>query len=43
MFANIARASKARLEWDPKAERITNNKKANSLLHYKYRKPWKLG
>jgi predicted dehydrogenase len=43
LLANIALATKSRLEWDPKAERITNNRKANDLLHYKYRKPWKLG
>jgi predicted dehydrogenase len=43
LLANIALATKSRLEWDPKAERFTNNKKANNLLHYKYRKPWKLG
>ena len=42
-LANIALATRSRLEWDPKAERFTNNKKANNLLHYKYRKPWKLG
>jgi len=23
-------------------ERITNNEKANDLLHYQYREPWKL-
>jgi predicted dehydrogenase len=43
LLANIALATRSRLEWDPEAERITNNKKANNLLHYKYRKPWKLG
>jgi len=43
LLANIALATKSRIDWDPKAERITNNKKANNLLHYKYRKPWKLG
>lgn len=43
LLANIALATKSRIDWDPKAERITNNKKANNLLHYKYRKPWTLG
>jgi predicted dehydrogenase len=42
LLANIALATKSRIEWDPKNERIINNKKANELLHYKYRKPWKL-
>ncbi len=43
LLANIAMATRSRLEWDPKAERITNNKDANKLLHYEYRAPWKLG
>jgi predicted dehydrogenase len=43
LLANIALATKSRIDWDPKAERITNNRKANNLLHYKYRKPWTLG
>jgi len=43
LLANISLATKARLDWDPKAERFTNNKRANNLLHYKYRKPWTLG
>jgi len=42
LLANIALATKSRIEWDPKNERIINNKQANKLLHYKYRKPWKL-
>jgi predicted dehydrogenase len=43
LLANIALASKSRIDWDPKNERIIGNKKANNLLQYKYRKPWKLG
>ena len=43
LLANIALETKSRIEWDAKNERITNNKKANKLLHYEYRKPWKLG
>ncbi|MFC1633232.1 Gfo/Idh/MocA family protein [Planctomycetota bacterium] len=42
LLANIALATKSRLEWNPKTEQFVNNKKANRLLHYKYRKPWKL-
>jgi len=41
-LANIALEVKERLQWDPVNERFTNNEKANSLLHYEYRKPWKL-
>jgi predicted dehydrogenase len=43
LLANIALATKSRLDWDPKAERFIDNKQANKMLHYKYRKPWKLG
>lgn len=42
-LANISLATKSRIDWDPNAERITNNEKANELLHYQYRKPWTLG
>ncbi len=42
LLANIALATKSRIDWDPRAERITNNKQANNLLHYQYRKPWSL-
>ena len=41
-LGNIALATKSRLEWDSRAERITNNPAANKLLHYEYRQPWKL-
>jgi len=43
LLGNIALATKSRIEWDWKHERITNNEEANKLLHYEYRKPWKLG
>jgi len=43
LLANISLATRARLEWDAQKEVITNNKEANDLLHYEYRKPWKLG
>ena len=42
LLANIALEMKQRLEWDPVKERFINNNAANKLLHYKYRKPWKL-
>jgi predicted dehydrogenase len=41
-LANISLAMNRRLEWDPGMERFTNNEKANELLHYEYRSPWKL-
>ena len=41
-LANMALVTKSRLDWDPKAERVTNNNDANKLLHYRYRKPWTL-
>lgn len=41
-LANIALAVKDRLQWDPEKEVFTNNAEANKLLHYEYRKPWKL-
>lgn len=43
LLANIAEEVKTRIEWDPEKERVINNKAANELLHYEYRKPWKLG
>jgi predicted dehydrogenase len=41
-LANIALATKQRLQWDPNSEKITNYVKGNELLTYEYRKPWKL-
>lgn len=41
-LANIALATRSVLEWDSQQERISNNAKANDLLHYPYREPWKL-
>jgi predicted dehydrogenase len=41
-LANIALATRQRLDWDAQAERFTNCDAANQLLHYEYRKPWSL-
>ncbi len=41
-LANIALATQTRLQWDPEKERFTNSEAANKLLHYEYRKPYKL-
>ncbi|MDY0169190.1 MAG: Gfo/Idh/MocA family oxidoreductase [Thermoguttaceae bacterium] len=43
LLANISLATRSRLEWDAENEKITNNAEANDMLHYEYRKPWKLG
>ena len=40
LLANIALATKARLDWDAQAERFTNNDAANELLDYEYRPSW---
>jgi len=41
LIANIALQTKAYLEWDPKAEKFTNDPAANKLLRYDYRPPLK--
>jgi len=43
LLGNIALDTKARINWDADAERITLPESANDLLHYEYRAPWKLG
>jgi predicted dehydrogenase len=40
LLANIALATKSRLDWDAQAERFHNNDRANELLDYEYRAPW---
>ena len=42
LIGNIAMRAGARLEWDGKAERFTNNDEANRYLSYAYRAPWSL-
>jgi predicted dehydrogenase len=42
-LGNIALATRSRIDWDPKNERILGNEKAREMLHYDYREPWKLG
>jgi hypothetical protein len=41
-LANIAVATRQRLLWDADKERFTNSEEANKMLHYEYRKPWKI-
>jgi predicted dehydrogenase len=40
LLANIALATRARLDWNADTERFTNNNRANELLDYEYRSPW---
>ena len=40
LLVSIALATKSRLCWDAKVERIIANEGANKLLDYEYRKPW---
>ena len=42
LLANVALEVKQRVVWDPVKEQFINNKAANKLRHYEYRKPWKL-
>jgi predicted dehydrogenase len=42
LLGNIAHQTRALLDWDAKAERVTNNDAANKLLSYEYRKPHEL-
>jgi predicted dehydrogenase len=43
LIANISLVLRQRLDWDAERERFTNSEEANAMLHYEYRKPWKLG
>ena len=42
LIANISMAVEQRLKWNPDTERFVGNDKADALLHYEYRSPWKL-
>ena len=42
LLANISLATQSTIHWDPQHEQIVSNPQANELLHYEYRKPWKL-
>jgi predicted dehydrogenase len=42
LLANIALLTRKCLEWDAKAEQFVHCDEANQLLHYEYRKPWRL-
>jgi predicted dehydrogenase len=42
LLGNISLATRSRIDWDWKHERITRPEEANELLHYRYREPWKL-
>ncbi|MCL2743252.1 MAG: hypothetical protein FWE67_05315, partial [Planctomycetaceae bacterium] len=42
LIANISMEVQRRLKWDAENEKFIGDDEANSLLHYEYRKPWKL-
>jgi predicted dehydrogenase len=42
LLGNVAHDTRSYLEWDGKAERFTNNDRANKRLSYSYRAPYKL-
>lgn len=41
-LATISLQVNQKLDWDAEKEVFTNSTEANKLLHYEYRKPWKL-
>jgi predicted dehydrogenase len=43
IIGHIALRTRSLLEWDPAAEKFTNNADANRYLSYEYRAPYKLG
>ncbi|MCI0627309.1 MAG: Gfo/Idh/MocA family oxidoreductase [Acidobacteria bacterium] len=42
LLGNIALRTNSVIEWDSANERVTNHSKANDLLSYRYRSPWRL-
>ncbi len=42
LLGNVAMRMQSKIEWDAKNFKITNNEKANALLHREYRKGWTL-
>ncbi|HNR99581.1 MAG TPA: Gfo/Idh/MocA family oxidoreductase [Planctomycetota bacterium] len=42
LLGNVAMRMQSRIEWDSQNFKITNNDKANQLLHREYRKGWTL-
>jgi predicted dehydrogenase len=42
LLGNIAFRTRSYIEWDAVHEKVTNHSKANDLLSYKYRTPWRL-
>lgn len=42
LITHIAMKTDGKLQWDPKAEKFTNNEIANKMLDYKHRAPWTL-
>lgn len=43
ILAHIALRTRTLLDWDARAEKFTNSARANQLLSYQYRAPYKLG
>ena len=41
-LSNIAFHTGRKIRWDVETERVIDDSEANELLHYEYRKPWKL-
>jgi hypothetical protein len=42
LVANIAHKTRTYLQWDRDAERFTNSDRANALLSYEYRAPYRI-